>query len=101
MLAREPRARRVVWGFLDFGEGGAQRATLLTLRHLSRERFAPGGRAGAVCRQASLNNGLVMRATGDTMIIAPPLICTTAEIDTLVERAKAALDEAARELGAG
>ena len=67
----------------------------------TRERFAPGGRAGAVCRQASLNNGLVMRATGDTMIIAPPLICTTAEIDTLVERAKAALDEAARELGAG
>ena len=66
----------------------------------TRERFAPGGRAGAVCRQASLNNGLVMRATGDTMIIAPPLICTTAEIDTLVERAKAALDEAARELGA-
>ncbi len=42
----------------------------------TRERFAPGGRAGAVCRQASLNNGLVMRATGDTMIIAPPLICT-------------------------
>ena len=67
----------------------------------TRERFAPGGRAGAVCRQASLNNGLVMRATGDTMIIAPPLICTTAEIDTLVERAKAALDETARELGAG
>ncbi len=67
----------------------------------TRERFAPGGRAGAVCRQASLNNGLVMRATGDAMIIAPPLICTTAEIDLLVERAKAALDETARELGAG
>jgi putrescine aminotransferase len=67
----------------------------------TRERFAPGGHAGAVCRQASLNNGLVMRATGDAMIIAPPLICTTAEIDTLVERAKAALDETARELGAG
>ncbi|HQY71540.1 MAG TPA: aspartate aminotransferase family protein [Pseudomonadales bacterium] len=67
----------------------------------TRERSAPGGRAGAVCRQASLNNGLVMRATGDTMIIAPPLICTTAELDMLVERAKAALDETARELGAG
>jgi putrescine---pyruvate transaminase len=66
----------------------------------TRERFAPGGRAGAVCRQASLNNGLVMRATGDTMIIAPPLICTTAEIDALVERAQAALDETARMLGA-
>jgi adenosylmethionine-8-amino-7-oxononanoate aminotransferase len=34
------------------------------------------------------------------MIIAPPLICTTAEIDALVERAKAALDETARMLGA-
>jgi putrescine aminotransferase len=67
----------------------------------TRERFAPGGHAGAVCRQASLNNGLVMRATGDAMIIAPPLICTTAEIDMLVERAKATLDETARALGAG
>ena len=64
----------------------------------TRERFAPGGHAGMVCRQASLNNGLVMRATGDSMIIAPPLICTTSEIDTLVDRARAALDEAWREL---
>jgi putrescine aminotransferase len=64
----------------------------------TRERFAPGGHAGIVCRQASLNNGLVMRATGDTMIIAPPLICTTGEIDTLVERARKALDEAWLEL---
>ncbi len=67
----------------------------------TRERFAPGGHAGMVCRQASLDNGLVMRATGDAMIIAPPLICTTAEIDLLVERARRALDDAARELGAG
>lgn len=66
----------------------------------TRERFAPAGHAGIVCRQASLDNGLVMRATGDTMIIAPPLICSVAEIDTLVDRAHAALDQAARELGA-
>ena len=67
----------------------------------TRERFAPGGHAGMVCRQASLDNGLVMRATGDAMIVAPPLICTTAEIDLLVERARRALDDAAGELGAG
>jgi putrescine---pyruvate transaminase len=67
----------------------------------TRERFAPGGHAGMVCRQASLDNGLVMRATGDTMIIAPPLICSTAEIDTLVDRARLALDAAARELQIG
>jgi len=66
----------------------------------TRERFAPGGHAGMVCRQASLDNGLVMRATGDAMIVAPPLICTTAEIDLLVERARRALDDAAGELGA-
>jgi putrescine aminotransferase len=64
----------------------------------TRERFAPGGHAGIVCRTASLANGLVMRATGDSMIIAPPLICSTAEIDTLVDRARAALDQAYREL---
>ena len=67
----------------------------------TRERFTPAGRAGMVCRQASLANGLVMRATGDSMIIAPPLICTTAELDMLVERARAALDEAERVLRAG
>jgi putrescine aminotransferase len=64
----------------------------------TRERFAPGGHAGIVCRQASLDNGLVMRATGDAMIVAPPLICTTAELDMLVDRARAALDQAYREL---
>lgn len=64
----------------------------------TRERFQPSGRAGMVCRQASLDHGLVMRATGDSMIIAPPLICTTAEIDLLVERAHKALDQAEREL---
>jgi putrescine aminotransferase len=62
------------------------------------ERFSPGGHAGVVTRQASLNNGLVMRATGDSMIIAPPLICSTAELDLLVDRARAALDEALQTL---
>jgi len=66
----------------------------------TRERFSPSGYAGMVCRQASLDNGLVMRATGDTMIIAPPLIISCDEIDILVERAKAALDDAYKTLTA-
>jgi putrescine aminotransferase len=37
----------------------------------------------------------VMRAVGDSMIISPPLICTHAEIDTLIERATRALDQTA------
>jgi adenosylmethionine-8-amino-7-oxononanoate aminotransferase len=32
------------------------------------------------------------------MIIAPPLVCSTAELDTLVDRARAALDEALQTL---
>jgi putrescine aminotransferase len=34
-----------------------------------------------------------MRAVGDRMIIAPPLVITPAEIDVLIERAKKSLDE--------
>ena len=59
----------------------------------SRTRFSDDGDAGAACRDASIKNGLVMRATGDTMIIAPPLIMTLEQIDELFDKAKLALDE--------
>ncbi|WP_105104376.1 aspartate aminotransferase family protein [Microbulbifer pacificus] len=61
-----------------------------------RTRFDDKCTAGAVCRGMSIKNGLVMRATGDTMIIAPPLILSTAQIDELVEKARRALDETAK-----
>ena len=54
----------------------------------TRERFSSEGRftslneisAGSLCRDLSINNGLVMRAVGDTMIIAPPLILSLIHI---------------------
>ena len=58
----------------------------------TRERLEDGGKAGALCRQACIESGLVMRAVGDTMIIAPPLVCSHEEIDLLIERATRALD---------
>ena len=61
-----------------------------------RARFDDKCTAGAVCRDMSIKNGLVMRATGDTMIIAPPLILDTAQIDELVEKARRALDDTAK-----
>ncbi|WGL16750.1 aspartate aminotransferase family protein [Microbulbifer bruguierae] len=64
----------------------------------SRARFDDKCTAGGVCRDLSIKNGLVMRATGDTMIIAPPLIITTAQVDELVEKAHRALDDTARAL---
>jgi putrescine aminotransferase len=65
----------------------------------THERFDPAGKAGGLCRDFCFNNGLVMRATGDTMIIAPPLTITTAQIDELIELARKCLDMTAKELG--
>ncbi|GAA5525383.1 putrescine--pyruvate aminotransferase [Microbulbifer aestuariivivens] len=64
----------------------------------SRARFDDDCTAGGICRDMSIKNGLVMRATGDTMIIAPPLIITTEQVDELVEKARRALDDTAKAL---
>lgn len=58
----------------------------------TRGRFEDGERIGAEVRNHCLANGLVLRATGDRMLLSPPLIITRDEIDTLVRTARAALD---------
>ncbi|HLT05814.1 MAG TPA: aspartate aminotransferase family protein [Pseudomonas sp.] len=57
----------------------------------TRERHA-GLNVGMRCREHCFENGLVMRAVGDTMIIAPPLVITPEQIDTLIARARTCLD---------
>ncbi|MEF9897025.1 MAG: aspartate aminotransferase family protein [Pseudomonas sp.] len=57
----------------------------------SRTRYEGQG-AGMICRQHCFDNGLIMRAVGDTMIIAPPLVISREEIDELVEKARKCLD---------
>ena len=37
-----------------------------------------------VCRGHCFGNGLIMRAVGDRMIIAPPLIMTRAQMDEMM-----------------
>ena len=67
----------------------------------TRERFSSEGRftsldeisAGSLCRDLSINNGLVMRAVGDTMIIAPPLIIIQEQIDELISKTSKTLDD--------
>ena len=59
-------------------------------------RFAQS--AGIICRRHSIENGLIMRAVGDAMIIAPPLVITHEQIDELIEKAWQALDLTAKEL---
>ncbi len=43
-----------------------------------RERFADLGRVGTICRDHFAREGFIMRAIGDTMVTAPPLIFTEA-----------------------
>lgn len=64
----------------------------------TRERFPGDGSAAALIRDHAIANGLMMRATGDTMILSPPLIWTRETIDTACERIKSALDAAAKTL---
>ncbi len=57
----------------------------------TRERYEGKG-VGMICRGHCFGNGLIMRAVGDTMIIAPPLVISKAEIDELIDKARLCLD---------
>ncbi|GAB3764193.1 aspartate aminotransferase family protein [Ramlibacter monticola] len=57
-----------------------------------REAFAPEIAIGMVCRKHCFDNGLVMRAVGDRMIVAPPLVITRAQIDEMFGLVRQALD---------
>lgn len=61
----------------------------------TNERIAPDAKAGGVCRDYSMANGLIMRPCGDTMIISPPLVISREEVDELIEKAKKTLDQTA------
>ncbi|MSQ68328.1 MAG: aspartate aminotransferase family protein [Gammaproteobacteria bacterium] len=58
----------------------------------TRQRFDPLGAAGARCRDFCFQNGLVMRAVWDTLIISPPLVMNRDEIDQLITLARRCLD---------
>ena len=57
----------------------------------TRKRYEGRG-VGMICRTFCFENGLIMRAVGDTMIISPPLVISNAEIDELVTKARHCLD---------
>ena len=65
----------------------------------SRQRFAKELKAGERCRDFCIEQGLVMRAVGDTMIVAPPFVTTDAQLDELVDKAWRALELTHRALG--
>jgi putrescine aminotransferase len=70
----------------------------LVPRKDSRKRFAKEFKVGERCRDFCIEEGVVMRAVGDTMIVAPPFITTDAQLDELVDKAWKALDLTQRAL---
>jgi putrescine aminotransferase len=66
----------------------------------TKERFKDEDAVGMVCRGHCFGNGLIMRAVGDRMIIAPPLVMTRADIDEMMRLIRQALDLTHKDLKA-
>ncbi|MCG2586320.1 aspartate aminotransferase family protein [Massilia sp. TS11] len=62
--------------------------------------FDPALGVGLLCRAQMFRNGMVMRAVGERMIIAPPLIMQPRQIDEMVARIRYCLNETQQVLAA-
>jgi putrescine aminotransferase len=54
--------------------------------------FDPAGRWAWCAAATASSNGLIMRAVGDRMIIAPPLVMSRAQIDEMMALIRRCLD---------
>jgi putrescine---pyruvate transaminase len=77
--------------------GEAQSVGMMGALQIVRDKasgalFDEGLEVGMVCRGHCFANGLIMRAVGDRMIIAPPLVMTHAQIDEMVALIHRCLD---------
>ncbi|MEC7095384.1 MAG: aminotransferase [Pseudomonadota bacterium] len=61
----------------------------------SRERLAPESGGAVYTRDRAIENGLMVRQTGDAMIMSPPFVTSTEEVDGLVSKLTSALDKTA------
>ena len=71
---------------------GMMGAMELVADKASLRRFEEDDGVGTLCRNIAVDNGLVMRAVGDTMVVAPPLVLTHAQADELTDLAWKTLD---------
>ena len=71
---------------------GLMGALLLVKDKSHGTAFADSVEIGMVCRGHCFANGLIMRAVGNRMIIAPPLVITRAQVDEMVALIRLCLD---------
>ena len=62
-----------------------------------REFFPNVGDVGTHCRNYCFNSGLISRAIRDTMVLAPPFIISESEVEEIIAKLKAAIDNTARD----
>ena len=68
-------------------------AGLVLIKNKARhEAFKPELGVGMLCRSHCFRLGLIMRAVGDRMIIAPPLVMSHAQIDEMITLIRCCLD---------
>jgi putrescine aminotransferase len=60
--------------------------------------FDPTDGVGMICRGHMFGNGMIMRACGDRMIIAPPLTMSHAQIDEMIALIRSCLDKTLADL---
>ncbi len=70
-------------------------ATELVADKKTRAPFEPARAVGAHVAARAQDNGLILRAMGDSLALCPPLIITEGEIDTMFDRLERALDDTA------
>jgi putrescine aminotransferase len=83
--------------------GEAQSVGLMGALQIVKDRatgacFDSSLEVGMICRGHCFGNGLIMRAVGDRMIIAPPLVITRSQIDEMIGLIRLCLDATLREL---
>jgi putrescine aminotransferase len=62
----------------------------------TNQRFGDApGKAGPIVRDLCINNGLMIRAVRDTVVMSPPLTISRDQIDRMVGIIRKSLDEAA------
>jgi putrescine aminotransferase len=73
---------------------------VLVKNKATKQMFDEDLGVGMKCRAHCFRNGLIMRAVGDRMIIAPPLVMTRAQIDEMMALIHRCLDATMDELRA-
>ena len=67
----------------------------------TKARFDPVGKVGMKVFNRAHDHGLIIRAIGDSIAFCPPMIITTAQVDEMLKRFAATLEDVASWVAAG